>query len=110
MKTKTLRSKPKTVAVEKRDLIAAWTALLRVVISLRKMGSFYAIPSGQKELTPERRQEMLEALDNFFTPEVWRQMSRGRVLLEKYFPNEEAEAIGDALEYWQPPRNSGAKQ
>jgi hypothetical protein len=101
MEAKTLASGAEQISVDKRDLIEAWSLLERIVISLRKIGSVHAIPQGQVEQTPQQRQQMLEALGEFFNAELWSDLSHARVVIAEYLPEEEAEAISDALSYWQ---------
>jgi hypothetical protein len=103
MDAKLLRPETEKVAVDKQDLVAAWSLLERVVVSLRKMGSYYATSGPEVPLPPEKQQEMLEALNGYFTAELCQELSSARVNLGEYLPDDEAEAISDSLEYWKPP-------
>jgi len=105
MQTRPLKPEAETVSVNKRDLIEAWSLLERLVVSLRKIGSHYAIPQGEAEHTPQQRQQMLEALEQVFTPDLWRELAHGRRVIGEYLPNDEAEAISDQLDYWEPTDN-----
>jgi hypothetical protein len=102
MEAKALNPTTDAVMVRKEDLVEAWSLLLRMVISLRKIGSCYAVSHGQTEQTPEQRQNMIEAIAEFMSPELWHELSHVRVALETYLPDDEAEAIADRLSYWQP--------
>jgi hypothetical protein len=96
---------PEAVAVSKGDLIAAWSILERVVVSLHKMGSHFATSSPDQELEPSRHLEMLGELDRFFTPELMRELSKARGALASYLPEDEAEALSDRLAIWKPTGN-----
>lgn len=90
-----------TVTIAKRDLIEAWSALEKVVVSLHRIGSNYATPSAQHEQTPEQRAEMLDQLDQFLSGDVLRELGRARRVLSDYIPDEEAEYISDnVIRYW----------
>ena len=90
------------IPVARPDLVAAWTVLEKRVVSLRKMGSYYATPGPDVPLSPEREQSMLRDLDAYFSPELVGEISKARRLLGEYLPDDEAEAISEALEYWRP--------
>lgn len=97
-----LIEKPETIGVAKADLIAAWAVLENLVVSLHRIGSTFAVPEGMSEQTPDQRCRMLEAIHEFFTPELFREIGRARRLMGDYLPDEEAEAISDALKTWRP--------
>ena len=100
MEARAIAANPERVYVAKPDLIGAWTVLEKVVVSLRKIGSFYATPDEHTPLPPERHQEMLAALNSFMSGDVWKQLSHARSLLGQYVSDDEGEAISDALDYW----------
>jgi hypothetical protein len=103
MKAKTVTQAPAAVPVSKSDLIAAWSVLEKIVVSLRKIGSAHAASGGQAEQTSEQHQHELEAIDRFFSPEVLRELSRARRLLAEYLPGEEIEGLSEhSIQFWSP--------
>lgn len=90
------------IGVPKRDLIEAWSALDKLVVSLRKMGSYYAMPDEHTPLASDRREAMLEALDKFLSGDTWQELSRARRLLAECLPGEEIEHLSEhVIQYWQ---------
>jgi len=82
-------------------LVAAWSVLELVTVSLHQIGSAHAVASDQGgRQTIEQRRHMLEALDAFFSPELLRQMAQARRTLGEYLSDDEAESISDRLDYW----------
>ena len=59
MNAKLLQPETEKIAVAKPDLVAAWALMERVVVSLRKMGSYYSTPGPDVPLPPEKQREML---------------------------------------------------
>jgi hypothetical protein len=103
MEAKTIAPNSAAIPVSKPDLIAAWSALEKVVVSLRKIGSVYAIPEGQAQQTPEQHQREMEALDRFLSPEMLRELSRARRVLAEYLPGEEIEELSEhSIQFWSP--------
>jgi hypothetical protein len=103
MKTKAVAPKSSVIPVSRKDLIAAWSVLEKVVVSLRKIGSAFAVPEGQADQTPEQRQVELKALDDFISPQVLRELSHARRLLAEYLPSEEIERLSEnSIEFWSP--------
>lgn len=90
-----------TVPVAKSDLIAAWSLLESMVVSLHRIGSHFSVASPQDKLSDEDRRRMLDAIDAYFTPERMKEMARARRLLGEYLPDDEAEAISEQLDFWQ---------
>lgn len=102
MQPQMLASPEQKIAVAKRDLVEAWSLLERLVVSLRKIGSHYAIPSDQTEQTPEQWSAMMTALDEYLTGETAQALAHVRRVLGEYLPDDEAEAISEQLEFWTP--------
>jgi|GEM_PF-6184878 len=94
-----LRDSP-GIAVSKEDLVAAWSLLEQVVVSIRKIGSAYATTDSATPQTPLQRQQMLEALEQLFSPELVQNLNAARVRLGGYLPDQEAEAISESLDFW----------
>ncbi len=103
MEARSLSPAVARVIVSRGDLVQAWSVLERLTVSLRRLGSHYAIPQGQAALSEARRREMLESLDSLFSPELCRDIAHARRLLSAHLPDEEAEALADHLETWRPP-------
>jgi hypothetical protein len=101
-----IERQPEAVAVSKDDLIAAWSVLERMVVSLHKIGSHFATSGPDEELTPSRRLDMLGEIDRFLTPELMRELSKARGALASYLPEDEAEALSDRLAMWKPSSNA----
>jgi hypothetical protein len=103
METQALMPPETPIAMPKRDLLEVWSVLEKVVVSLRKIGSEYAIPKDQIDQTPEQRQQMLEAFEDFFSPELFSELARARRLLTEHLPDEETEYISENLiRFWSP--------
>lgn len=100
MEARAIETKKPTIAVDKVDLVRAWTLMEQLVVSLRKMGSYYSVPSGETDLSPAAQAEMQKDLDEYFSPEMVRELSKVRVVLGQYLDDEEAEAISEQLEFW----------
>lgn len=101
MEAKVLETENQSIPIAKCDLIRAWTVLEKLVVSLRKMGSFYSTPDAHTALPPDQRQKMLEDLDTYFSPEMVRELSVARRVLGEYLPDDEAEAISERLKFWE---------
>jgi hypothetical protein len=103
MDTQTLMPPETPIAMTKRDLLEVWSVLEKVVVSLRKIGSEYAIPMDQADQTPEQRRQMLEAFEDFFNPELFTELARARRLVVAHLPNEETEYISEnIIRFWSP--------
>src|SRR5438046_10375750 len=103
MEAKASTASIETVPVAKSDLIEAWKVLDKVVVSLRKMGSYYSTPARDVPLPSEQHQEMLESLDKFMSAELWRELAHARRLLSEYLPDDETEEMSEhVIEYWKP--------
>lgn len=90
--------------MEKDKLIAIWSSLESLVVSLDRIGS-YEIDNG--------KQVALKALDDYFSPENCKKFSQARTLINELIENE-FPGIGSELEdlaenetsmgYWQYPK------
>jgi hypothetical protein len=90
-----------TIPVAKSDVIAVWSLLESMVVSLHRIGSHFSVPTPEDKLSEEDRRKMLDALDAYFTPERMRELAKARRLLGEYLPDDEAEAISEQLDFWQ---------
>jgi hypothetical protein len=91
------------IPVAKSDIIAAWSVIEKMAVSLHRMGSYYSVPTAKDKLSPERHLEMLESLSAYMSPELVRELFKARRLLTGYLADDEAEAIADRLEVWRSP-------
>jgi hypothetical protein len=87
------------VKVAKSDLLAAWTVLENLAVSLDQIGG----ASGREEGTANgavNRQEVQEALVAYLTPELVKAINDARARLGRYIPDAEAEALSEGIAYW----------
>ena len=91
-----------SIVVRKDDLVDAWLSLERLVVGLHRIGSHYGTSGPDVPLTAEHRVEMLAEIDRLIDPSFFRRLGKARVALSRYLPNDEAEALSDALDYYQP--------
>lgn len=96
----TIENGTQVIPVSKQDLITAWSVLEKLVVSLHKMGSYHSTSGPDVPMTPEQRQQMLDDLDAYLSPELMRELAKARRALVEYLPSEETEAISDTLDYW----------
>jgi hypothetical protein len=91
--------------VDKADLITAWRVLEKLTVSLRKIGSHYAVEGPGDVLPPKEHRQMLRELDSFFGPELCGEITKARRALVEYIPGDEAERISERMEekgqFWQ---------
>ena len=90
------------IPVTHDDLVRSWKALELLVHALHRIGSHYSLPSEAAVQTEQDRREMLSEIDGAISPELFRELSRARVTLGRYLPDDEAETISDSLDYYQP--------
>ena len=90
--------------MEKDKLIAIWSSLESLVVSLDRIGS-YEIDNG--------KQAALKALDDYFSPESCKNFSQARMLINELIENEfpgigsELESLAEneaSMGYWQYPK------
>lgn len=91
-----------SIIVSKDDLVLAWTGLEKLIVPLHRIGSRYATSGPDVPLTQEQRNEMLEEIGRLLSYDLVEQLGSARVILGDYLPNDEAEAISDSLEFYQP--------
>lgn len=93
-------AKIEKVAVAKDDVLAAWTILEEITVSLNQIGSAFGIEEGATN-GEKLRQGMLEALDAYLTPRVLKALNAARMRLGDYIPDEEAEHLSEhKIPYW----------
>jgi hypothetical protein len=87
------------VKVAKSDLLAAWTVLENLAVSLDQIGGAF----GGKKSTANgtaSRPEVQEALAAYLTLELVKAINEARVRLGQYIPDAEAEALSECIAYW----------
>jgi hypothetical protein len=94
MKLKTPRAsgarKPKSVRIDKADLVEAWSVLENLAVSLDQIGG--AI---------DDRADQQQALDDYLTPELAQAINRARMRLAQYLSDAEAEWLSEnSIPYW----------
>lgn len=88
------------IRVRKADLVAAWSVLENLTSSLCKIGSTHGQPV---DAPPDAavQQQMLEALDDYLTPELLRGIAWARRCLVEYLPDQETEELSErVIPYW----------
>ena len=96
-----LADSQEVVAVGKADLIEAWSAVDRLVVSLATIGRCYGQPCG-KPWDEQQHQDMLQALDHCFSPDLYQHLRRARRALTKYVPRDEAIDLAEnEIDYWE---------
>lgn len=83
------------VKVAKCDLVAAWTILENLAVSLDQIGGTWGDEDGAYNQCAAR-----EALDAYLTPEVVKAINDARMRLGQYLSDDEAEALSERIAYW----------
>jgi hypothetical protein len=108
MSTETPIPKTETLTIDKADFLAAWQLLERMVVSNRKIGSYFALPIGQQP-SVEHQQKMNEQFLAYFGPDFFCEISQVRSRLNRYIDDQEGETLSDSLSYWKPPQEMSKK-
>ena len=98
-----------TVTVAKDDLLAAWTVLENLAVSLDQIGGVFGHAEGSGH-DPKRQRALQEALAMYLTPTLVQAINDARIRLGQYIPDEEAEALPEHIGYWDyatEPKNTG---
>ena len=98
-----------TVTVAKDDVLAAWTVLENLAISLDQIGGVFGHVEGSGH-DPKRQRALQEALAMYLTPTLVQAINDARIRLGQYIPDEEAEALSEHIGYWDyatGPQNTG---
>jgi hypothetical protein len=88
-----------TIIVTKEDLLAAWTVLENLAVSLDQIGSVFGRAEGTLH-DPKQQRALQEALTTYLTPTLVQAISDARIRLGQYIPDEEAEALSERIAYW----------
>ena len=98
-----------TIIVAKNDMLAAWTVLENLAVSLDQIGGVFGHAEGLGH-DPKRQRALQEALAMYLTPTLVQAINDARIRLGQYIPDEEAEALSDHIGYWDyatEPKNTG---
>jgi hypothetical protein len=95
--------------VAKDDVLAAWTVLENLAVSLDQIGGVFGHAEGSGH-DPKRQRALQEALATYLTPPLVQVINDARTRLDQYIPDEEAEALSEHIGYWDyvtPPKDTG---
>ena len=98
-----------TMIVAKEDVLAAWTVLENLAVSLDQIGGVFGHAEGLGQ-DPKRQRALQEALAMYLTPTLVQTINDARLRLGQYIPEEEAEALSEHIGYWDyatHPKNTG---
>jgi hypothetical protein len=88
-----------SIKVAKADLLAAWSILENLAVSLDQIGGFFG-ESADGRLDERKRLASLETLKNYLSPELINRINEARILLGNYVEDSDAEALSDTIRYW----------
>jgi hypothetical protein len=88
-----------SIQVSKSDLLAAWSILENLAVSLDQIGGFFGA-STDGSLDENRRLALLEALKEYLTPSLLEKINNARIQLGNYVDDDEAQAISETINYW----------
>ena len=97
------------VKIAKDDVVAAWTVLENLAVSLDQIGGVFGHAEGSGH-DPKQQRALQEALAMYLTPTLVRAINDARIRLGQYIPDEEAEALSEHIGYWDyttRPNNTG---
>jgi len=87
------------VKIAKEDVLAAWTVLENLAVSLDRIGSVFGCAKGTLH-NPKQQRALQEALATYLTPPLVQAINDARIRLGQYIPDEEAEALSERIAYW----------
>ena len=88
-----------TIIVAKEDVLAAWTVLENLAVSLDQIGGVFGHAEGSGH-DPKRQRALQEALATYLTPTLVQAINDARICLGQYIPDQEAEALSEHIGYW----------
>ncbi len=88
-----------TIKVSKPDLLAAWSILENLAVSLDQIGGVFG-ETGDGPVDRDKRLASLEALIDYLSPSLVSSINEARLSLGGYLDDEEAEAVADKIPYW----------
>ena len=86
------------IEVAKGDVLAAWTVLENLAVSLDQIGSVFGRANGTLH-DPNQQHALQEALAMYLTPTLVQAINDARIRLGQYIPDEEAEALSERIAY-----------
>jgi hypothetical protein len=87
------------IEVAKDDVLAAWTVLENLAVSLDQIGSVFGRANGTLH-DPNQQRALQEALATYLIPTLVQAINDARIRLGQYIPDEEAEALSERIGYW----------
>jgi hypothetical protein len=87
------------VRIAKDDVLAAWTVLENLAVSLDQIGGMFGHAEGSGH-DSKRQRALREALATYLTPTLVQAINDARIRLGQYIPDEEAEALSEHIGYW----------
>jgi hypothetical protein len=87
------------IEVAEEDLLAGWTVLENLAVSLDQIGGVFGHAEGPGH-DPKRQRALQEALAMYLTPTLVQAINAARIRLGQYIPDEEAEALSEHIGYW----------
>jgi hypothetical protein len=93
------KRRPKTVTIGCDDLLAAWTCLENLAVSLDQIGGTYATDSPRGNGLADSR-AFHEALADYLTPELVGAIRDARARLAEYVSDADAERLTEKIAYW----------
>ena len=93
------------VKIAKDDMLAAWTVLENLAVSLDQIGAVFGRTKGAL-YDPKQQRALQQALATYLTPTLVQAINDARIRLGQYIPDEEAEALSGRFAYWDYPAQS----
>ena len=93
----TLKGKRKVVRVSRDDLVEAWMLIEGMASSLATIGRCHLQPD-ESSPDPKIRQEALEAIEDYLSPELFNRFNNARFLIADYLGRDEVEKLSEESE------------
>jgi hypothetical protein len=103
VEAKALQPDDVQIVVRKDDLLTAWKAVEKLVVSLHNIGRHHAVSGERQELTIDQRRQLNEDLGRLLSPSMLRELARARQVLLDCLPPDETERLSEqGIQYWDP--------
>lgn len=89
----------KSIEVAHDDVLAAWTILENLAVSLDQIGAAFGRLKHAAD-DPKQQKALQAALAAYVTPMLVQEINDARMRLGRYVPDEEAEALSEQIAYW----------
>ena len=98
--TKSIKSpeNDRSIEVSESDLLAAWTVLENLTVSIDQIGGFFG--DSTQSTVEERRRALLDALGTYLSNDLVRSIGDARTRLTRYISDDDAETLVDSIPYW----------